>query len=83
MIDLPMQSYTLKTISENNMIELFKSIAVNQVLTSVKITVPYCPYFKDCCEEKVLALLLENNFSLKEIWLYQLNVRYESGMVCH
>ena len=60
----------MNDISEANLIELFKSFAVNGVLGRVDITGGDLQHF-DSCKERVLELLLENNFSLKAIWLYQ------------
>ena len=56
------------------MIELFKSFAVNGVLGRVDITGGDLQHF-DSCKERVLELLLENNFSLKSIWFYQSNTQ--------
>ena len=57
------------------MIELFKSFAVNGVLTGVEIKGDLQRFYS--CEERVLELLLENNFSLKTIWLYQTRTQEE------
>ena len=57
-------------ISGANLLELFTSFAVNKVLREVEITT----YNFCACKEKVLALLLENNFSLKKIWVYDLDI---------
>ena len=53
------------------MIELFKSFAVIGVLTGVEINTGGDFQHFDSCKERVLELLLENNFTLKTIWLYQ------------
>ena len=52
------------------MIELFKSFAVNGVLGRVDITGGDLQHF-DSCKERVLELLLENNFSIKTMWVFQ------------
>ena len=61
----------MNDISEANLIELFKSFAVIGVLTGVEINTGGDFQHFDSCKERVLELLLENNFSLKAIWLYQ------------
>ena len=50
--------------------ELFKSFAVNEVLKDVVITGGNLQHF-DSCKERVLELLLENNFSIKTMWVFQ------------
>ena len=47
-----------------NLLELVKSFAVNQVLRD-------SGYNFDACKEQAMALLLENNFCLKEIMIYK------------
>ena len=51
------------------MIELFKSFAVNEVLTRVEIKGDLQQFYS--CKERVMELFWENNFSLKNIWLHQ------------
>ena len=61
---------SLDNISEANLLELFRSFAVNQVLREAGITADHCYNF-NACKEQAMALLLENNFCLEEIIFYE------------
>ena len=62
-------------LSNDNLHELVKSIAVNDVLTNVEV-ISYNLVAR-CGEERFLELLLENNFTLKKFWFYQPNCHDE------
>ena len=58
--------------------QVFKSIAVNHVLTSLEMTGSVWPQFDDCTNEMLTELLWEN-YTLKNIWIYLSNInRYAS-----
>ena len=59
----------LSSLSDAPLLELFKSIAVNDVLTGVEVSANILFFYS--CAEKTLELLLENNFTLKTFWFSQ------------